>query len=221
MIQIRRGKTDSWKKSKLKLAAGQPGYDKDRHKLKIGDGISLWEDLPDASGLTLDEVFCDEPTAKIKLNKNADSTAVITYGTAAPNNKTVGKVYLQYYEDKAEADFVVSFGVDGIWSYQIWNSGRATCTGVLPLTTTVQSAVGNGCLFTNEVAMQKVDYPFTFSEAPTEQATLVSAKNKVAWLASREPNSSTKSGAYNIISYNKQQIATYGIALTATGYVKQ
>jgi hypothetical protein len=35
MIQFKRGKTSSWYSQKTPLAEGQPGYDKDKHKIKI------------------------------------------------------------------------------------------------------------------------------------------------------------------------------------------
>ena len=50
MIQFRRGTTKSWKETKIKLAAGQPGYDKEKHQLKIGDGEHYWADLPSIGG---------------------------------------------------------------------------------------------------------------------------------------------------------------------------
>lgn len=50
MIQIKRGSTKSWHDTEVKLASGQPGYDKDTHQLKIGDGETLWSDLPSVGG---------------------------------------------------------------------------------------------------------------------------------------------------------------------------
>ena len=44
MIQLKRGKTDSWRKNRTKLSAGQPGYDKEKHKIKVGDGEHTWND---------------------------------------------------------------------------------------------------------------------------------------------------------------------------------
>ena len=40
MIQIKRGTTKNWRKYNLRLLAGQPGYDKDKQKIKIGDGVT-------------------------------------------------------------------------------------------------------------------------------------------------------------------------------------
>lgn len=51
MIQIKRGSTKSWQDTEVKLASGQPGYDKDTHQLKIGDGENSWADLPCIGGV--------------------------------------------------------------------------------------------------------------------------------------------------------------------------
>lgn len=45
-FQLRRGLKSAWEKNNPLLAAGEPGYELDTHKVKIGDGASLWKDLP-------------------------------------------------------------------------------------------------------------------------------------------------------------------------------
>lgn len=121
MIQFRRGKTASWQKNKTKLADGQPGYDKERHKLKIGDGEHLWEDLPDVSGLRAEEVLAKE--------SKATNSTLFTYGTQPPSILTKGEIYLQQFEGEAEADYVVYTGKNLNYFYRRWNSGFIECWG--------------------------------------------------------------------------------------------
>jgi hypothetical protein len=64
MIQFKRGKTFNWLKQTKPLADGQPGYDKDRNKLKIGNGKDPWFMLPSASGLSSEEIIAPEADAK-------------------------------------------------------------------------------------------------------------------------------------------------------------
>lgn len=45
-FQLRRGNSLIWTKNNPLLAAGEPGYELDTHKIKIGDGSSYWKDLP-------------------------------------------------------------------------------------------------------------------------------------------------------------------------------
>ena len=44
-IQLKRGMSASWIKQNPILAMGEPGFEKDTGKLKIGDGFSPWLDL--------------------------------------------------------------------------------------------------------------------------------------------------------------------------------
>jgi hypothetical protein len=230
MIQFKRGTSENWSKHKTVLAPGQPGYDKDRHKIKIGDGKTSWNELPDVSGLGRDEIIDSEKNAKNKAKKNPILNAllkvlginpnpIITYGTDAPDENTLGQVYLQHYNTLPEADYIVDYGQDIKWTYQIFNSGMAFCRGIIPVSTSIQSPVGNGCLYTNDIDLGYIDYPLTFKNTPTEVATVTGAKNHVVWLASVAPNEVSKSGLYTLLSYDKQITADYCIILDVRGEI--
>ena len=45
VLQIKRGSSSRWKELNPVLAAGEPGYVLDENKLKIGDGVTAWNDL--------------------------------------------------------------------------------------------------------------------------------------------------------------------------------
>ena len=45
MVKLKRGESSSWTYDNPVLQAGQPGYEIDNHRLKIGDGISNWNEL--------------------------------------------------------------------------------------------------------------------------------------------------------------------------------
>ena len=147
MIQFKRGSTKSWRDSNVKLASGQPGYDKDKHKLKIGDGQTSWASLPYASGLSMQEILDSESSAKVRKTQDNEDTTLITYGKEAPGKDTVGQVYLQRYEAEPEVDYIVRSGIDGIWTYQQYKSGIAKCWGTLKVVTSVQTAVEGSNLF--------------------------------------------------------------------------
>lgn len=228
MIQFKRGSTESWKKLKKPLAAGQPGYDKDKHKMKIGDGESAWTDLPDSSGLRMEEILISEKDAKDrvkgilkpldllrKMLKLADRP-IITYGEETPNKDTLGQLYLQYYDAEPEVDYVVEYGIDGIWTYRKWHSGRAECFGTLEVSTTVQAAIGN--LYSDDKAMKNTSYPFTFASRPHEVASLQSPGG-IVWLAGRSENTTEYTALYSILSTDNQaNQATYKIGLSVAGY---
>lgn len=44
-FQLRRGLKDIWAKNNPVLAYGEPGFEKDTYRLKIGDGVTAWNNL--------------------------------------------------------------------------------------------------------------------------------------------------------------------------------
>lgn len=45
-IQIRRGNSNFWDDENPILFPGEPGYEKNTRRMKIGDGVTPWKDLP-------------------------------------------------------------------------------------------------------------------------------------------------------------------------------
>lgn len=45
-IQFRRGNSDFWEDENPILRPGEPGYEKNTRRLKIGDGVTHWRELP-------------------------------------------------------------------------------------------------------------------------------------------------------------------------------
>ena len=216
MIQIKRGSTANWKKLKTPLADGQPGYDKDKHKIKVGDGTKLWDKLPYAS-ITEEEVLDSETNAKARVKEDPESLAIITYGTASPDKNTVGKLYLQHYATEPEVDYVVETGISGIWTYRKWKSGMAECWGHTNLTTAMQNPLEGGSYSGNNY-MGSVSYPFSFkNSAPFETVSVQSTSNLV-WIAGRTKNTTSKTGTYVLVSPYSCASATYTIMIHVSGY---
>lgn len=229
MIQIRRGKTNSWKNAKP-LADGQPGYDKETHKLKIGDGNKSWDELPSASGLRMDEILVSESAAKDKspsgvLKRIANALKltgkpIITYGEETPNESTIGQIYLQHYDAEPQVDYVVSSGRDREWIYQKRHSGVAECYGTFTLTTTVNQAHEGSGLFYSNNTLVNIEYPFIFKDTPSESATLHSS-GSLAWLANKGANSKNTTSSYKIISLDSvSNSVNYKITIQVKGYWK-
>jgi hypothetical protein len=222
MIQFKRGKTNSWTSDKKPLADGQPGYDRTKKKIKIGDGKHSWQELPYASGLFRDEIISSEEDAKktfdpILTALGIDERPIITYGPKSPDKNTIGQLYLQYYDAEPEVDYVVSFGVDGMWTYQKWHSGIARCWGTFSSTTAIQDAFESIALYSNTTSIKAVQYPFEFTEQPSETASLCSPGG-IVWLATSKQNTKSKSATYTILSPDKQiTSAKYDITLMVEG----
>ena len=218
MIQFRRGTKESWLSLTEPLADGQPGYDRISNKIKVGDGTKLWSELPYASGVSAEEVLSDEAKAKLRLQRDADSEAIITYGTESPDNNTVGQLYLQYYDVEPEVDYVVGCGVDGGWSYQKWKSGIAKCYITFEFDTSIQSAIGASSLYMSGSSIKPKEYPITFIDVPSETAT-VKSPGGLVWLAANKGlNTKSKSASYSLISPdNLINTASYSITLSVEG----
>ena len=221
MIQFRRGKTASWRKTDTVLSAGQPGYDKDKHKIKIGDGEKLWAELPYASGLSAEEVFNSETKAKERFKLDKEDKTIITYGTESPDDNTVGQLYLQYYDAEPEVDYIVETGISNGWTYRKWQSGIASCFCTFEFTTAIQTAIDTSSLYSNSSFMTNLQYPFTFSKVPCEVAT-VQSPGGLIWLATAKNGSNTKatSAAYCLISPTTLNNAVYKLSIQVNGFWK-
>ena len=46
LLRFKRGKSTSWTEKNILLYAGEPGFETDTGKIKIGNGIDRWNDLP-------------------------------------------------------------------------------------------------------------------------------------------------------------------------------
>ena len=55
VFKLKRGLAEAWARNNPLLQAGEPGYELDTRKLKIGNGTSKWNDLPYFSELELSE----------------------------------------------------------------------------------------------------------------------------------------------------------------------
>lgn len=219
MIQFKRGKTKTWFDNKEPLAAGQPGYNTELNKLKIGNGEASWAELPYVGGVSADEILAPESEAKERFKKldaifnsfkklvgidtSKDKVALITYGTENPDKNTVGQLYLQYYDAAPETDYVIEYGINNGWTYQKWQSGIAKCWGIFELTTTVQKKFDNEVLYYSNKVFKDIQYPFALKTQngllPYESATLQSA-GELVWLASCGKNTDKASGSYKVIS---------------------
>lgn len=220
MIQFKRGSTENLRLRNILLDKGQPGFDKSKHKLKVGDGVTPWKDLPYTSGLFWQEVFDTETSAKARLKADKEDRTVISYGTADPDNNMAGHVYLQHYNAEPETDYVVSHGKHGIWNYQIWHSGIMKCWGTHSVSATVNTKIEGSSLYYNKNTFTSISYPATFKSVPTESVTLQGPGN-FCWAANTGANSKTTTGKYSIMSTDNIPSGNFKLSITVEGFVNK
>lgn len=79
IFQFKRGLAERWTLVNPVLNPGEPGFELDTNKFKIGDGVTAWNDLPYQS----DNVSVDDITIAFidgKLGVKAVSTDLLTQG---------------------------------------------------------------------------------------------------------------------------------------------
>ena len=99
IIKLRRGKSTSWSKKNIVLAAGEIGVELDTHQIKVGDGSTPWNELSYVGGTkvvnvqeytnnpavvdgvpyqSIDVAFMKAPAGStIRLNANFDNSVSI------------------------------------------------------------------------------------------------------------------------------------------------
>lgn len=88
LIKLKRGLSTEWTDLNPVLKLGEPGYEKDTKKLKIGDGVTLWNDLPYIGSGTIDfEDVQDEVANLLKAGNNIvldynDDDNILTISTS-------------------------------------------------------------------------------------------------------------------------------------------
>ena len=200
MIQFKRGTRESWRLKNTVLEPGQPGYDKTRNKIKIGDGVHGWSSLKYASGLSDEEILDSEVNARNRNKLDNDDKTIFTYGTDAPTDKTAGQVYLQYQDTEPEADYIVASGTNNGWHYQKWYYGSAKCWCTIKVSAILNDLIDCTSLYRNTSNIKGFNYPFNFIETPTENVT-VHSEGPLAWLAGcGNINNNKKTAEYCIIS---------------------
>ena len=78
-FQLRRGLKETWERNNPVLAYGEPGFEKDTYKLKIGDGVRDWISLPYIAGGGGYEISADEKSITIAN----DTLALYGFASAA------------------------------------------------------------------------------------------------------------------------------------------
>lgn len=116
------------------------------------------------------------PSAKVIWDLLANGKG-ISFGKTAELENTVDSAWVMRLRaglvigEDALTDFVIDQGSVGIWNYRKWSSGKAECWGC-PGTVLVSSIGQWGAFYhSSPTAIQSVEYPFAFIDAPQVQIT--------------------------------------------------
>jgi hypothetical protein len=99
-IRLRRDSAANWTANNPILKIGEPGLETDTRKLKFGDGITAWRNLP-YSGIDInDNLFLENIDDRVALLIKAGSNISINYDDSL-NTLTIGAIGLQLAGDYA------------------------------------------------------------------------------------------------------------------------
>lgn len=114
-------------------------------------------------------------------------------------------------------DYVEEHGVTDGWTWRKWNSGEAECWKTFKHSTAVSTAWGS---FYSGTATTRQDYPFGFTEKPTEIASLTAGTYQGILFPEKNGNGvngTYQSACYNICRPSSVDISEFYISLYVKG----
>ena len=92
IIQLKRGKKETWEKLNPILAYGEPGFVKETGELKIGDGVTAWNNLQNISKESIPYINGNNASPPLILMDLKPGPYVLTGTFAYSNNPENGQI---------------------------------------------------------------------------------------------------------------------------------
>lgn len=115
ILQLKRGTADRWYTVNPILAIGEPGFVYDSNKLKIGDGVTPWNDLPYIEGTSVNLTPVD---GSLIIKDNTIDVGI----SAEPGNALTKKPDGLYVGTSTSGNYAAGLGlqmVDGTFSVKL------------------------------------------------------------------------------------------------------
>lgn len=115
ILQLKRGTAERWATVNPILAIGEPGFVYDSNKLKIGDGVSTWNELPYIEGATTNLTPVD---GSLIIKDNTIDIGI----SAEPGNALIKKADGLYVGTSTSGNYAAGSGlqlVDGTFSIKL------------------------------------------------------------------------------------------------------
>jgi hypothetical protein len=203
-FQLRRATSSNWTFVNPILKAGEPGFESDSYKLKIGDGVNTWINLPYSSGKT-----AVGPTGSVQYtdgqgNFLGDSGFVYTSGVSGNVNLRGDLLPSQ--------DAVYTLGSSGKrWSEVYVGHGTINIAG--PVGSTAVGLIGTD---DNSIIYTSFGFATPFINIGPEQGVTLNQGNVGGWAVGPTGKAFTKD--YDLIAQEKLVGVTFPAGLTGPRY---
>jgi hypothetical protein len=118
ILQLKRGTAERWYTVNPILAIGEPGFVYDANKLKIGDGVTPWNELPYIEGSTGESVNLVPVDGSLIIKDNTIDIGI----SAEPGNALTKKADGLYVGTSTSGNYAAGLGlqmVDGTFSVKL------------------------------------------------------------------------------------------------------
>lgn len=115
ILQLKRGTAERWYTVNPILAIGEPGFVYDANKLKIGDGVTPWNELPYIEGSTSETTSLTPVDGSLIIKDNTIDIGI----SAEPGNALTKKADGLYVGTSTSGNYAAGLGlqmVDGTFS---------------------------------------------------------------------------------------------------------
>ena len=152
ILQLKRGTAERWYTVNPILAVGEPGFVYDDNKLKIGDGVTPWNELPYIGGVGGEGMNLVPVDGSLIIKDNTIDVGI----SAEPGNALVKKADGLYVGTSISGNYAAGLGlqmVDSTFSIKLANdtSGLRFVDGALDIALATKDSDG---------AMSKEDKAF-------------------------------------------------------------
>lgn len=168
ILQLKRGTEERWYTVNPTLAIGEPGFVYDSNKLKIGDGVTPWNELPYIGG---DSVSLTPVDGSLIIKDNTIDVGIST----EPGNALTKKADGLYVGTSTSGNYAAGLGltlVDGTFSIKLADNTHGLTAVDGSLTINLATADSDG-------AMSKEDKAFLDTLKELNISTTYATKDEV------------------------------------------
>lgn len=167
ILQLKRGTAERWYTVNPTLAIGEPGFVYDTNKLKIGDGVTPWNELPYIGGESGESVNLVPVDGSLIIKDNTIDIGI----SAEPGNALTKKADGLYVGTSTSGNYAAGLGltlVDGTFSVKLADNTHGLTAVEGALTINLATADSDGAMSKEDKAFLDTLKELNISEYATK-----------------------------------------------------